>query len=84
MKTIAIMTMIFLPATFFAALFAVPSLQWNSERIVTDRFRLYWAFTIPATVLVLTLWAVITNWSYVKHKLRGKKTEVTEKGDKLV
>ncbi|KAF2830362.1 hypothetical protein CC86DRAFT_452807 [Ophiobolus disseminans] len=32
MKTIAIMTMIFLPATFFAALFSVPLLQWDQPQ----------------------------------------------------
>jgi hypothetical protein len=38
MKTVAIMTMIFLPATFYAALFAVPSLQWDQPTIIGDRF----------------------------------------------
>lgn len=39
MKTVAIMTMGFLPDTFFAALFAVPSLQWNAPRAhVEDQF----------------------------------------------
>ncbi|KAI9147814.1 Notoamide biosynthesis cluster protein M' [Paramyrothecium foliicola] len=52
MKIIAVMTMVFLPATFFAALFAVPSLRWDEERIVSERFWIYWAFTLPTTALV--------------------------------
>ncbi|KAI1337170.1 hypothetical protein F5Y15DRAFT_163087 [Xylariaceae sp. FL0016] len=64
MKTIAIMTMAFLPATFFAALFAVPSLQWDRKSIVTDRFWIYWAFTLPATLLVFLVWYLTTNFRY--------------------
>ena|SRR5436190_22691094 len=60
MKTIAIMTMVFLPGTFLAALFAVPSLQWTADRVMTSKFWVYWAFTIPITLAVLAIWAVIT------------------------
>ncbi|KAI0138214.1 hypothetical protein F4776DRAFT_670786 [Hypoxylon sp. NC0597] len=34
MKTVAIMTITFLPAAFFAALFAVPSLRWRESDVV--------------------------------------------------
>lgn len=61
MKTIAVMTMIFLPATFFAALFSVPSLQWSAPTIVSDRFWIYWAFTIPCTIMVFVTWFLILN-----------------------
>ncbi|KAF7184772.1 hypothetical protein CNMCM7691_006330 [Aspergillus felis] len=56
MKTVAIMTMAFLPATFFAALFAVPSLQWGTEDVVQKNFWVYWAFTLPTTAAVFLLW----------------------------
>ncbi|KAI9711518.1 MAG: hypothetical protein M1820_002082 [Bogoriella megaspora] len=56
MKTIAIMTMGFLPATFLAALFAVPSLQWDQPTVIGSRFWVYWAITIPTTVLVFLVW----------------------------
>ncbi|KXJ95801.1 hypothetical protein Micbo1qcDRAFT_157875, partial [Microdochium bolleyi] len=49
MKTIAVMTMLFLPGTFFAALWAVPSLKWNEPKVVQDDFWVYWAFTVPTT-----------------------------------
>ncbi|RTE73153.1 hypothetical protein BHE90_012426 [Fusarium euwallaceae] len=38
MKVLAFMTMFFLPGTFFATLFAVPSLHWTEDRIISDRF----------------------------------------------
>ncbi|PWY93018.1 hypothetical protein BO94DRAFT_615719 [Aspergillus sclerotioniger CBS 115572] len=56
MKAITILTMAFLPATFFATLFALPTLQWNQDRIIQRRFWVYWAFTIPATAMVFGLW----------------------------
>jgi Mg2+ and Co2+ transporter CorA len=61
MKVVAIMTMAFLPATFFAALFSVPSLKWDAETVVTDRFWVFWAFTLPSTLLIFALWAGITR-----------------------
>ncbi|KAI3320423.1 hypothetical protein HD806DRAFT_506326 [Xylariaceae sp. AK1471] len=61
MKTIAVMTMVFLPATFFAALFAVPSLRWDQDSIITEKFWIYWAFTLPATLLVFGIWYFMTH-----------------------
>lgn len=62
MKVVAMMTMVFLPATFFAALFAVPSLRWDEEDVVGDRFWMYWAFTLPCTAVVFGVWMVLTRW----------------------
>ncbi|KAK0648840.1 hypothetical protein B0T16DRAFT_389005 [Cercophora newfieldiana] len=56
MKVIAIMTMVFLPATFLAALFAVPSLRWDSSPVIQDNFWVYWAFAIPSTIAVFIFW----------------------------
>jgi FtsH-binding integral membrane protein len=56
MKTIAVMTMGFLPATFFAALFAVPLLDWREPHVIQSRFWIYWAITIPVTALVFFAW----------------------------
>jgi FtsH-binding integral membrane protein len=56
MKTVAIMTMAFLPATFFAALFAVPSLRWDQADVIQKNFWVYWVFTIPTTAAVFLLW----------------------------
>jgi hypothetical protein len=68
MKTIAVMTMAFLPATFFAALFSVPSLKWDSPKIIQGTFWIYWAFTLPATLLVFLAWFIITNRQLLARK----------------
>ncbi|KEZ42162.1 hypothetical protein SAPIO_CDS6218 [Scedosporium apiospermum] len=53
MKTVAVMTMAFLPATFLAALFALPALEWAKPVVVKmDGFVLYWITTIILTVTV--------------------------------
>ncbi|KAI1647966.1 uncharacterized protein F4817DRAFT_315209 [Daldinia loculata] len=68
MKVIAAMTMIFLPGMFFASLFSVPLLHWDQEEgVVGDNFWVYWAFTIPSTVLIVILWLVITQ----RKRMRG-------------
>lgn len=62
MKVVAIMTMAFLPGTFFAALFAVPSLRWDDTKsVIGDNFWIYWAFTLPLTVFVFVLWMILTQ-----------------------
>jgi hypothetical protein len=61
MKVVAVMTMAFLPGTFIAALFSIPSLQWNTSSVVQDKFWVYWAFTLPLTALVFALWMMLTQ-----------------------
>jgi Mg2+ and Co2+ transporter CorA len=53
MKSIAVLTMVFLPGTFFAALFAVPSMPASVQH-----FGIYWAFSGGATALMFIFWAV--------------------------
>ncbi|KAI1765000.1 hypothetical protein GGR53DRAFT_530101 [Hypoxylon sp. FL1150] len=58
MKVIAVMTMAFLPGTFFAALFAVPSLQSDHATVIQPNFWVYWVCTVPMTILVFGVWDV--------------------------
>lgn len=79
MKTIAVMTMAFLPGTFFAALFAVPSLNWDTSgaHVIQSQFWVYWAFTLPATMLVFLVWTALNNktWIWARLKARQKRTK---------
>jgi Mg2+ and Co2+ transporter CorA len=68
MKTIAVMTMAFLPATFFAALFAVPSLQWDKPRVIGSNFWIYLAFALPSTALVFLVWLLVMNWKLIAKR----------------
>ncbi|OAL48231.1 hypothetical protein IQ07DRAFT_633218 [Pyrenochaeta sp. DS3sAY3a] len=69
MKTIAIMTMIFLPPTFFATLFAVPTLKWDEKTIMQPNFKFYWAFSVPCTVLVLLIWDSMSSEKNIFAKM---------------
>jgi Mg2+ and Co2+ transporter CorA len=71
MKTISIMTMLFLPATYFAALFSMPTLQWgDASSVIRERFWIYWAFTIPTTCCVFLVWAVSTRMPMMRRPVQ--------------
>ncbi|KAK8877072.1 hypothetical protein PGQ11_002018 [Apiospora arundinis] len=54
MKVIALMTMGFLPATFYAALWSIPVLE--EPGLTKDDFWVYWAFTVPTTIVIFLVW----------------------------
>ncbi|KAI4912318.1 hypothetical protein J4E85_011051 [Alternaria conjuncta] len=74
MKTIAIMTMIFLPPTFFATLFAMPLLKWDGPKVIQPSFGIYWAASLPTTAAVLLIWhwmsseetIFVKGWAWIK------------------
>ncbi|KAF2242533.1 hypothetical protein BU26DRAFT_524137 [Trematosphaeria pertusa] len=58
MKVIAVLTALFLPGTCIATLFAMPILNWNAfsmRDVMTSHFWLYWAVTIPLTIVVMAI-----------------------------
>ena len=68
MKTVALVTMIFLPGTFVASFFAMPMLNWDAaayNRIVNRRFWIYWIVTLPLTAAVFLVW-------WVRHYFKGR------------
>lgn len=62
MKTLAIVTMFFLPGSFVSALFSTDCFNWESaskDNIgvpATPQMTLYWAITIPLTVVTFFLY----------------------------
>ncbi|KAI0376606.1 hypothetical protein F5Y04DRAFT_265921 [Hypomontagnella monticulosa] len=78
MKVIAIMTMAFLPATFFAALFDIPTLAWDQPNVITQNFWVYWAFTLPTTLLVFVLWDIL-NERMIYHWTTGLACRIEKK-----
>ncbi|KAF2667557.1 hypothetical protein BT63DRAFT_480505 [Microthyrium microscopicum] len=76
MKTVAVMTMAFLPGTFFAALFALPLLQWTEPGVIRRNFWIYWAFTLPFTALIFLLWIAITKRQVIRRRLENRKQRI--------
>lgn len=53
----AILTTIFLPGTFIAALFSTSMFDFDHDSVQVSRlFWIYWAVTVPLTVIVVVTW----------------------------
>jgi len=69
MRTIAILTLLFLPGTFISTLLAMPffSVLTDSETgaerwSVSNKFWIYWAITAPITIITVSSWLVWQFW----------------------
>ncbi|KIW31365.1 hypothetical protein, variant 1 [Cladophialophora immunda] len=84
MKTIAVVTLAFLPATFVCTIFSMSFFTLNVDDatgekhwMMSDRFWIYWVITVPLTVLTLICW-----W-YGQHRgdKQGKAREPSWKSE---
>lgn len=77
MKTIAALTMVFLPGTYIAAIFGMNLFNYSAGGIhVSARWWLYVAITIPMTVLTIGIWWAWTHVSsLMRFTTRGKKSK---------
>jgi hypothetical protein len=76
MKTLAAVTVAFLPATFVASFFAMPLFNWDADRdsaVVNGRFWIYWVVTIPLTLTTLFIWLSWTYRQNLIHKAEDRK-----------
>jgi hypothetical protein len=69
MKTLAFLTTLFLPGTFIATMFSTGMFSWQgssddsgSKKVVSNLFWVYWAFTVPLTVIVAVGWRLWWSW----------------------
>ena len=72
MRTIAIMTVAFLPATAISSIFSMSMFDWQASAgspVMSNRFWIYWAVAAPLTLAVLSLWLL---WMHV-HQQQQKK-----------
>ena len=61
MKTIAALTMLFLPATFIATVFGMSFFEYSDRRLsVSGQWWVYVAITVPTTLLIFIIWWVWT------------------------
>ena len=71
MKTLAAVTVAFLPSTFVAAFFSMPLFQWDAARggaILSERFWIYWAVSLPLTFVTLLSWFSWTRSQTLRHR----------------
>lgn len=71
-KTLPAVTVAFLPGTFVAAIFAMPLFEWDAVgegMVVSNRFWIYWAVTVPLTFLTLAVWVLWTRRQAKVHRV---------------
>ncbi|KAL8701982.1 MAG: hypothetical protein Q9201_004628 [Fulgogasparrea decipioides] len=63
MKTVAILTLTFLPATFVSSVFSMSffnfspgSMAHEGDWMVSEKFWLYWAISVPLTIITIASW----------------------------
>ncbi|KAI1116609.1 hypothetical protein F5Y14DRAFT_48744 [Nemania sp. NC0429] len=58
MKSIAFVTLTFLPPTFVCAIFSMSFFDYSADAgwAISDKFWLYWAFAVPTTLLTVAAW----------------------------
>ncbi|ETN44072.1 uncharacterized protein HMPREF1541_10937 [Cyphellophora europaea CBS 101466] len=67
-KSITILTMFFLPATYICALFSTTFFSFGAQGLeVSGKFWLYWAVTIPATASI-----VMGYWLFLRGAIRNR------------
>jgi hypothetical protein len=77
MKTIAAVTMLFLPGTFVASLFATPMFQWSTTTglQVQSHIWIYWATAIPLTLVTIGFWWVWLRFARGSERAQLKVAE---------
>ncbi|KAJ5163014.1 uncharacterized protein N7500_004844 [Penicillium coprophilum] len=68
MKTIAFVTLTFLPPTFICAIFSMSFFDFGGDSgwTMSNKFWVYWVFAIPTTILTTLVW---TYWPEIRRIL---------------
>ncbi|CRG90551.1 hypothetical protein PISL3812_07595 [Talaromyces islandicus] len=94
MKSIGLLTMTFLPATFISAIFSTTFFEFGEEKLqASKQIWIYWVVTIPSTLLIVVIWRSLLNknppvtwrtlWSHLRlfEWEQVKKRVATERQD---
>lgn len=86
MKTIAALTMVFLPGTYIAAIFGMNLFNYSAGTIhVSAHWWLYVAITIPMTILTIGTWWAWTHVSLLTRFVsRGKRSKRSAEDESAV
>ena len=81
MRSLAVVTMFFLPGTFVSSLLSIPLFDFNNtdapamyrQSFWGPRLTLYLAITVPLMLLTFAVWGL---WLYVRHVRSRRRMEV--------
>lgn len=71
MKTIAVLTLVFLPATSLASIFSMSMFNWQArpgDVVVSGYVWIYFAFAVPLTLTILAAWLLWFRRTQRRHK----------------
>ncbi|KAK8246551.1 hypothetical protein HDK90DRAFT_13947 [Phyllosticta capitalensis] len=68
MKSLAVLSIIFLPPSTIAAIVSVPMLSWQPSD-----FWIFWAITVPITAVTIVLWAAWMRWVQHRNRMSDKR-----------
>ncbi|OCK74103.1 hypothetical protein K432DRAFT_364013 [Lepidopterella palustris CBS 459.81] len=80
MKTIAVLTLVFLPGTSIASIFSMTMFNWNAtagQAVASKWLWIYFVITIPLTLLILLGWLWWFRRSQRTHQNRWKDVEAS-------
>ncbi|KAK2803199.1 hypothetical protein FQN50_007066 [Emmonsiellopsis sp. PD_5] len=80
MKGIAVLTMFFLPGTFFATFFSMPVMDFSIDdgHAPASRkfFWLYWAISVPVTIVVFMVYGAFRFYTDRRHRREDRLVDV--------
>lgn len=79
MRSIAIVTMVFLPGTFFATVFSMTFFNWfgSNGAVVSPYFWIYVLFTVVFTLLTLGSWWYFANYRHSRIRKPTSEEEMS-------
>lgn len=86
MKALALIGVLYLPGTFISGIFGMTFFNYNppnnsnsADWMMSDKFWIYWAITIPVTIFTVLLWAMLDE-TVEMYKKSMNKVKVTLQG----
>jgi Mg2+ and Co2+ transporter CorA len=85
MRSIAVVGLVYLPGTFVSGLFGMNFFDFSEESGVqtwniSSKFWLYWAITIPLTLVTIFVWVLAFHGEALKWP-GGRRKKVLEAGN---
>lgn len=79
MRSVAVVGLVYLPATFVSSLFRMNFFQFFGEsgdetREVSDKFWMYWAITIPLAMTTVLVWTRAFHMDGIKRGMKILRT----------
>ncbi|KAL4905473.1 hypothetical protein BDW74DRAFT_177842 [Aspergillus multicolor] len=76
MKTVAVVSMVYLPGTFVSGLYGTNFFSFQADPgntwLMADEFWMYWAVTLPLTFATMIVWAIWHWWDKLGISWRKK------------